>query len=65
MKEENNSVVASDLTWRLTDIAVAYAMRWLVEVFIQDWQSYAWWCQLAKQPGDDGSSKGLNVNTTR
>ena len=28
-------------------------------MFIQDWKSYEGWCQLAKQPGDDGSSKGL------
>ena len=58
--EENyRYLVASDLTWRLTDIASAYTLRWLVEVFIQDWKSYEGWCQLAKQPGDDGSSKGL------
>lgn len=52
-------LVASDLTWRLTDIATADTMRWLVEVFIQDWKSYEGWCQLAKQQGDDGSSRGL------
>lgn len=34
-------------------------MRWLVEVFIQDWKSYEGWCQLAKQQGVDGSSRGL------
>jgi hypothetical protein len=58
--EENyRYLVASDLTWRLTDIACAYTLRWLVEVFIQDWKSYEGWCQLAKQQGDEGSSKGL------
>jgi hypothetical protein len=58
-EEEYRYLVASDLTWRLTDIATAYTMRWLVEVFIQDWKSYEGWCQLAKQQGIDGSSRGL------
>lgn len=56
---EYRYLVASDLTWRLTDIAAAYTLRWLVEVFIQDWKSYEGWCQLAKQPGDDGTRRGV------
>ncbi len=52
-------LLASDLTWRLTDIAAAYTLRWLVEVFIQDWKGYEGWCQLAKQPGVDGSCRGV------
>lgn len=56
---EYRYLVASDLTWRLTDIASAYTLRWLVEVFIQDWKSYEGWCQLAKQPGDDGTRRGV------
>ena len=51
--------MASDLTWRLTDIAEAYTLRWLVEVFIQDWKNYEGWCQLAKQPDVDGSCRGV------
>ena len=47
------------LTWRLTDIATAYTLRWLVEVFIQDWKSYEGWCKLAKQPDYDGSCRGV------
>lgn len=58
-EEEYRYIVASELTWRLTDIATAYTIRWLVEVFIQDWKSYEGWCQLAKQQGIDGSSQGL------
>ena len=54
---EYRYLVASMLTWRLTDIASAYTLRWLVEVFIQDWKSYEGWCKLAKQPGDDGTRK--------
>ena len=56
---EYRYLIASDLTWRLTDIAAAYTLRWLVEVFIQDWKSYEGWCQLAKQPGDIGTRRGV------
>jgi len=56
---EYRYLLASDLSWRLTDIASTYTFRWLVEVFIQDWKSYEGWCQLAKQPGDDGSCRGV------
>lgn len=52
-------LIASELTWRLTDIAEAYTLRWLVEVFIQDWKNYEGWCQLAKQPDVDGSCRGV------
>jgi len=58
-EEKYRYLLASDLTWRLTDIAAAYTLRWLVEVFIQDWKSYEGWCQLAKQPGIDGSCRGV------
>ena len=43
----------------MTDIAEAYTLRWLVEVFIQDWKGYEGWCQLAKQPGIEGSRRGV------
>ena len=43
----------------MTDIAQAYTLRWLVEVFFQDWKSHEGWCQLAKQPGVDGAYRGL------
>jgi hypothetical protein len=56
---EYRYLIATDLTWRLTDIAAAYTLRWLVEVFIQDWKSYEGWCQLAKQPGDTGTRRGV------
>lgn len=56
---EYRYLVATDLTWRLTDIATAYTLRWLVEVFIQDWKSYEGWCQMAKQPGETGTRRGV------
>tara|TARA_X000001036_G_scaffold435332_1_gene476378 strand:- start:82 stop:1530 length:1449 start_codon:yes stop_codon:yes gene_type:complete len=58
-EEKYRYLVASNMTWRLTDIARAYTLRWLVEVFIQDWKGYEGWCQLAKQPGDEGSYRGV------
>jgi len=58
-EEEYRYLVASDLTWRLTDIASAYTFRWLVEIFIQDWKGYEGWCKLAKQPGEEGSRRGV------
>jgi hypothetical protein len=58
-EKENRYIVATDLTWRMTDIAQAYTLRWLVGVFLQDWKSHEGWCQLAKQPGIDGAYRGL------
>ncbi|GFO72392.1 hypothetical protein BJAS_P2596 [Bathymodiolus japonicus methanotrophic gill symbiont] len=33
-------LVATDLTWRTQDIIQAYTLRWLVEVFFEDWKLY-------------------------
>ncbi len=49
------SLIASDLTWRTLDIVQGQTLRWLVEVFIQDWKSYEGWSQLTKQPGAEGA----------
>ena len=48
-------LIASDLSWRTLDIVQGHTLRWLVEVFIQDWKSYEGWSQLTKQPGDEGA----------
>jgi hypothetical protein len=58
-EEEYRYLVASDLTWRTMDITQAYTLRWLVEVFFQDWKSHEGWAKLAKQPGEEGSSRSL------
>jgi hypothetical protein len=58
-EEEPRYLVATDVSWRMTDIAFAYTMRWLVEVFFSDWKSYEGWCQMAKQPGVEGSCRGV------
>ncbi len=53
------SLIASDLTWRTLDIVQGQTLRWLVEVFIQDWKSYEGWSQLTKQPGVEGARKSV------
>jgi hypothetical protein len=58
-EQEDRYIVATDTTWRMTDIAQAYTIRWLVEVFFSDWKQYEGWCLLAKQPGAEGSSRGV------
>jgi hypothetical protein len=50
-EEEDRYLVASDLSWRTEDIVQAYTLRWLIEVFIQDWKSYEGWGQLTKRRG--------------
>jgi len=52
-------LVASDLSWRVVDVLEVYGLRWLVEVFLQDWKSYEGWGQLTKQQGAEGSSRSL------
>ena len=56
---EYRFLVASDLSWRHQDIARHYTLRWLVEVFIQDWKGFGGWNRLAKQQGDKGSMRGV------
>jgi hypothetical protein len=53
------SLIASDLTWRTLDIVQGQTLRWLVEVFIQDWKSYEGWSQLTKQPGEEGARQSV------
>jgi len=54
-EETYRSLIASDLSWRTLDIVQGHALRWLVEVFIQDWTSYEGWSPLTKQPGKEGA----------
>ncbi|MBA4419517.1 MAG: transposase, partial [Syntrophus sp. (in: bacteria)] len=58
-EEEYRYIIASDMAWRTIDIVEAYTLRWLVEVFFQDWKGNEGWDSLTKQPGEDGSSRGL------
>jgi len=54
-EERYRSLIASDLSWRTLDIVQGHTLRWLVEVFIQDWKSYEGWSPLTKQPGEEGA----------
>jgi hypothetical protein len=54
-EETYRSLMASDLTWRTLDIVQGHSLRWLVEVFIQDWKSHEGWSPLTKQPGEEGA----------
>ena len=54
-EESSRYLIASDLSWRTLDIVQGHSLRWLVEVFIQDWKSYEGWGPLTKQPGDEGA----------
>lgn len=58
-ESEYRYLVASDLVWRTEDIIRAYTLRWLIEVFFQDWKAHEGWGALTKQPGEEGSSRGL------
>ena len=54
-EETYRYLLASNLSWRTLDIVQGHTLRWLVEVFIQDWKSYEGWSQLTKQPGVEGA----------
>jgi hypothetical protein len=56
---EPRYLVATDMSWRTEDIVQTQTLRWLIEVFFQDWKSYEGWGQLAKQPDEDGSRRSV------
>ncbi len=58
-EETYRSLMASDLSWRTLDIVQGHTLRWLVEVFIQDWKSHEGWAQLTKQPGEEGARRSV------
>jgi hypothetical protein len=55
-------IVAIDLAWRQRDVAQSYTLRWLVEVFIQDWKEHGGWNTLSKQHGEDGAMQGVTLS---
>jgi DDE superfamily endonuclease len=58
-EETYRSLMASDLTWRTLDIVQGHSLRWLVEVFVQDWKGHEGWAQLTKQPGEEGARRSV------
>ena len=49
----------TDLTWKAESIIKAYGLRWLVEVFFEDWKQYDGWGVGALQRSDEGAVRGL------
>ena len=58
-EDQYRYIIASHLSWRTLDIVKAYTLRWLVEVFFQDWKGNEGWGKLTKQIGEEGSSRSL------
>lgn len=56
-EKEYRYIIATDMTWQDLDIIQAYTLRWLIEVFFEDWKVYEGWANLAKQQGVEGSSR--------
>ena len=61
-ESEYRYLVASDMSWRGVDIATVYTLRWLVEVFFEDWKLHEGWGQQAQQPDYEGSSRSLTLS---
>ncbi len=58
-EEEPRFVISHDLSWQSEDIIRYYSLRWLVEVFIEDWKQHEGWPSLAYQQDVDGAWYGL------
>lgn len=58
-EEQFRYIIAKDMTWRVQDVLECFTLRWLVEVFFQDWKQYEGWGQLTKHVGEEGSRKSL------
>lgn len=52
-------LIAEDLSWNMTEVMQEYTLRWLIEVFFEDWSCYCGYCSLAKQRGYEGSARPL------
>jgi len=58
-ESEYRYITATDMSWNAESIAATYSLRWLIEVFFQDWKTYEGWENLTKHTGYEGSSRGL------
>jgi hypothetical protein len=61
-EEDYRFITATDLTWRAVDIVSAYTLRWLVEVFIQDWKGHMGFDNMAIQQGADGARRSMYLS---
>ena len=51
-------IFATDLTWARESIIQSYSLRWLVEVFFEDWKQYDGWGVGALQRNVEGAARG-------
>jgi len=58
-EKEYRYIVATDMSWRTLDIVKAYTLRWLIEVFFEDWKISEGWGKLTKHTGEKGSRRGV------
>jgi len=58
-ESEYRYMVATCLSWRTIDVVQAYTLRWLIEVFFEDWKLYEGWGREARQFDEEGSVRGL------
>jgi hypothetical protein len=58
-EETYRYLIASNLSWNMTEVMQVYTLRWLIEVFFEDWSCYCGFCSLAKQCGYEGSMRPL------
>lgn len=61
-EDDYRFITAIDLSWRAIDIVNAYTLRWLVEVFIQDWKGHMGFDHMAIQQGADGARRSLTLS---
>lgn len=52
-------LLATNLSWNMKEVIEAFSIRWLIEVFFEDWSGYHGFCSLAKQCGAEGSLRPL------
>jgi DDE superfamily endonuclease len=58
-ESEYRYIMASNLSWDMKEIMDCFTIRWLIEVFFEDWSCYQGFCSLAKQCGVEGSERPL------
>jgi len=58
-EDDYRYITATNLSWRTIDVVSAYTLRWLIEVFFQDWKAHEGWHCMATQQGDIGSRRGV------
>lgn len=58
-EDDYRYITATNLSWRTIDIVNAYSLRWLIEVFFQDWKTHEGWQSMATHQGEIGARSGV------